>query len=72
MVGVGKACICCKINSSFLGGVLAEIWLMDKSLLINVTSQIVFSASWKKMEKVSNVSNYLKDKSEGNHPKNKH
>lgn len=51
MVGVGKAYICCKTNSAFLGSVLVEIRMMDKSLLINVTSQIVFSASWKKWKR---------------------
>lgn len=48
VVGGGKAHICCETNTAFLGKVLAEIAMMDKSLLINVTSQIVFSASWKK------------------------
>lgn len=37
----------CK-EHSFLGKVFTEISMMDKSLMINVTSQIVFSASWKK------------------------
>lgn len=65
VVGGGKAHICCETNTAFLGKVLTEIAMMDKSLLINVTSQIVFSASWKKMEKVSNVLNYIKDRSGG-------
>lgn len=71
VVGGGKACICCETNTAFLGKVLTEIAMMDKSLLINVTSQIVFLASWKKMEK----QNYLKDRSGGlkvMHSKNKH
>ena len=32
VVGVGKACICCKTNKSFLGKVLTEILMMDTSL----------------------------------------
>lgn len=75
VVGGGKACICCEPNTTFLGKALTEIAVMDKSLLINVTSQIVFSASWKKLEKVSNVLNYFKDRSGGlkvMHSKNKH
>lgn len=49
----GKSHICCEMNPAFLGKVLTEIAMMDKSFLINVTSQIVFLASWNKMEKVS-------------------
>lgn len=65
VVGGGKAHICCETNTAFLGKVLTEIAMMDKSFLISVTSQIVFSASWKKMEKVSNVLNKIKDRSGG-------
>lgn len=74
VVGGGKACICCETNSAFLGKALTEIAMMDKSLLINVASQIVFSTSWKKLEKVSNAWNYFKDRSGGlkvMHSKNK-
>lgn len=44
----GKAHICCEMNPAFLGKVLTEIAMIDKSFLINVTSQIMFLASWKK------------------------
>jgi len=53
VVGGGKARICCETNTAFLGKVLTQIAMMDKSLLINVTSQIMVLASWKIVEKVS-------------------
>lgn len=72
--GGGRAHICCETNTSFLGKGLPKVAMMDEALVINVTSQIVVLASWKKME-VSNVLDCLKERSGSSkviHSKNKH
>lgn len=73
--GGGKAHICSETNIAFLGKVLTEIGMMDKSLLINVTSQTMFFRLVEKRWKRYLTCQMLKDGSGGlkvMHPKNKH